>query len=116
MYAWIPVSFFNRTISTFWGDSASDILPASITDAMGIALYGMFRAVILSAADSPCSICNTKKRESDWLPLCSVNEPKVPAYSSSFKQAIRRSISSVFFSSSMKDARTLLMLQRIRSA
>ena len=38
---------FRRTLGTALGAAAGELLPAAVTDAMGIVLYGMFLAIIL---------------------------------------------------------------------
>ena len=50
MYGLIIIAFFGWTGGTLLGAMAGHVLPTSVTDAMGIMLYGMFLAVILPAA------------------------------------------------------------------
>ena len=50
MYGLISIAFCGWTGGTLLGAMAGHVLPSSITDAMGIMLYGMFLAVILPAA------------------------------------------------------------------
>ncbi len=50
MYGLIIVAFCGWTGGTLLGAMAGHILPAALTDAMGIMLYGMFLAVIVPAA------------------------------------------------------------------
>lgn len=50
MYGMILIAFLGWTGGTFLGAAAGEILPASVTDAMGLALYGMFLAIIIPPA------------------------------------------------------------------
>jgi len=50
MYGLISVSFLGWTAGTIIGASAGQLLPAELTDAMGIVLYGMFLAIIIPPA------------------------------------------------------------------
>lgn len=50
MYGVILVAFLGWTSGTVIGAVAGQLLPKAFTDAMGIALYGMFLAVIIPAA------------------------------------------------------------------
>jgi len=50
MYGLIIISFCGWTLGTLLGASAGQLLPESLTNAMGIVLYGMFLAIILPAA------------------------------------------------------------------
>ncbi len=50
MYGMILISFLGWTGGTFLGAAAGEILPACVTDAMGLALYGMFLAIIIPPA------------------------------------------------------------------
>lgn len=50
LYGMILVAFLGWTSGTFLGASAGEILPTSVTDAMGLALYGMFLAIIIPPA------------------------------------------------------------------
>lgn len=47
MYGLILISFFGWSMGTFLGAAAGEILPETITNAMGIVLYGMFIAIII---------------------------------------------------------------------
>lgn len=49
-YGLMIVPFFGWTIGTLLGAAAGTILPVQITNALGIALYGMFLAIILPPA------------------------------------------------------------------
>lgn len=50
MYGLILISFLGWTAGTILGASAGELLPAAVTSAMGIVLYGMFLAVIIPPA------------------------------------------------------------------
>lgn len=50
MYGMILIAFLGWTSGTFLGASAGEILPPSVTNAMGLALYGMFLAIIIPPA------------------------------------------------------------------
>ena len=50
MYGLILISFIGWSAGTLLGAVAGNILPAPVTDAMGIVLYGMFLAIIIPAA------------------------------------------------------------------
>lgn len=50
MYSMIAVSVFGWVLGTFLGATAGEILPAGLTGAMGIMLYGMFIAIVVPAA------------------------------------------------------------------
>ena len=50
MYGLVLMGFLGWTFGTLFGAVAGEILPASLTDAMGIMLYGMFLAIILPVA------------------------------------------------------------------
>ena len=50
MYGLILISAFGWVLGTLLGAVAGQVLPAVLTDAMGIALYGMFLAVIIPPA------------------------------------------------------------------
>ncbi len=50
LYGMILIAFVGWTTGTFLGASAGEILPASVTNAMGLALYGMFLAIIIPPA------------------------------------------------------------------
>lgn len=47
MYGMIFVSWMGWTVGTIMGAAAGELLPASVTSAMGIVLYGMFLAIII---------------------------------------------------------------------
>ena len=47
MYGMILISAVGWVLGTFLGASAGEILPASVSSAMGIVLYGMFLAIII---------------------------------------------------------------------
>ncbi len=50
MYGLILISFLGWSGGTLLGAAAGNILPAVVTDAMGIVLYGMFLAIIIPEA------------------------------------------------------------------
>ena len=50
MYGLILISFLGWTLGTFFGAAAGQILPQSLTDAMGLVLYGMFLAIFIPPA------------------------------------------------------------------
>lgn len=50
MYGLILISATGWVLGTLLGAAAGQILPAALTDAMGIVLYGMFLAVIIPPA------------------------------------------------------------------
>lgn len=50
MYGLISVSTFGWVLGTFLGAAAGEILPADISAALGIVLYGMFIAIIIPPA------------------------------------------------------------------
>ncbi len=50
MYGMILISTFGWCLGTFLGASAGSILPAAVSDALGIVLYGMFLAIIIPPA------------------------------------------------------------------
>lgn len=50
LYGMIAVSVLGWTAGTFLGAAAGQLLPATITAAMGILLYGMFLAIIIPPA------------------------------------------------------------------
>lgn len=56
MYGLILISFFGWSCGTLIGAAAGEILPKSVTDAMGIVLYGMFLAIIVPAAKKEKSV------------------------------------------------------------
>ena len=43
----ILISAFGWVLGTFLGAAAGEILPAAVTEAMGIMLYGMFIAIVI---------------------------------------------------------------------
>lgn len=47
MYGMILIAFLGWTTGTILGASAGELLPESVTNAMGIVLYGMFLAIII---------------------------------------------------------------------
>lgn len=56
MYGLILISFIGWSSGTLLGAVAGNILPAAITDAMGVVLYGMFIAIIIPAAKKSMKI------------------------------------------------------------
>lgn len=52
MYGLILMPTIGWTLGTALGAAAGELLPAAVTDAMGIVLYGMFLAIILPPARS----------------------------------------------------------------
>ena len=50
MYGLLCMGFFSWTTGSILGAAAGTVLPATLTDAMGIMLYAMFLAVVLPAA------------------------------------------------------------------
>ncbi len=50
MYGLILIAFLGWSTGTFLGAAAGELLPASVTNAMGLALYGMFLAIIVPPA------------------------------------------------------------------
>ena len=50
MYAMIAISVFGWVLGTALGATAGEILPSSLTGAMGIMLYGMFIAIVVPPA------------------------------------------------------------------
>lgn len=56
MYGLILISFLGWTVGTVLGASAGQFLPADITNAMGIVLYGMFLAIIIPPARKSRSV------------------------------------------------------------
>lgn len=59
MYGLIFISFLGWTIGTLLGAAAGNILPAAVTDAMGIVLYGMFLAIVIPVAREKKSVLLT---------------------------------------------------------
>lgn len=47
MYGLIIISFIGWSVGTYMGASAGKILPHNVINSMGIALYGMFLAIII---------------------------------------------------------------------
>ncbi len=56
MYGMIVTSAAGWVTGTFLGASAGSILPASISDALGIMLYGMFAAIVIPEARKQKSV------------------------------------------------------------
>ncbi len=56
MYGLILISFLGWSGGTLLGAVAGQLLPSSVTDAMGIVLYGMFIAIIVPAAKEKRSV------------------------------------------------------------
>ena len=56
MYGLILISFLGWSSGTLIGAAAGEVLPKSVTDAMGIVLYGMFIAIIVPAAKKEKSV------------------------------------------------------------
>ena len=56
MYGLIFISFVGWVMGTFLGAAAGQILPAALTDAMGIVLYGMFVAIVIPEAKKEKSV------------------------------------------------------------
>ncbi|MBQ2603721.1 MAG: AzlC family ABC transporter permease [Acutalibacteraceae bacterium] len=56
MYGVIAVSAFGWTLGTFLGAIAGELLPPSVSSALGIVLYGMFIAIVVPAAKKQKSI------------------------------------------------------------
>ena len=56
MYGLILISFLGWSGGTLLGAAAGQFLPAEITDAMGIVLYGMFLAIIIPPARKEKSV------------------------------------------------------------
>ena len=56
MYGLILISFLGWSGGTLIGAAAGEVLPKSVTDAMGIVLYGMFLAIIIPAAKKEKSV------------------------------------------------------------
>lgn len=56
MYGLIAISFIGWTSGTIIGAVAGEFLPVSITNAMGIVLYGMFLAIIIPPARKERSV------------------------------------------------------------
>ena len=50
MYGMILIATFGWVLGTFLGAYAGEVLPVSVTNALGIMLYGMFIAIIVPAA------------------------------------------------------------------
>ncbi len=59
MFGLIFISFWGWTIGTLLGAAAGNILPAAVTDAMGIVLYGMFLAIVIPVAREKKSVLLT---------------------------------------------------------
>ena len=56
MYGLISISALGWVAGTFFGAAMGQILPAALSDAMGIMLYGMFIAIIVPPAKKEHSI------------------------------------------------------------
>jgi len=56
MYGLVLISFLGWTVGTALGAAAGQLLPASVIDAMGIVLYGMFLAIIIPPARKSRSV------------------------------------------------------------
>ena len=56
MYGLIAISFLGWSSGTIFGAVAGELLPASVTNAMGIVLYGMFLAIIIPPARKQRSV------------------------------------------------------------
>ncbi len=56
MYGLIAAGFSGWSLGTFLGAAAGSLLPPSVSDAMGIVLYGMFIAIVIPAARRKKSI------------------------------------------------------------
>lgn len=50
LYGMILIAFLGWSSGTFLGACAGEILPAAVTNALGLALYGMFLAIIIPPA------------------------------------------------------------------
>ena len=59
MYGLILTPFVGWSLGTFLGASAGNILPAVVTTALSVAIYGMFVAIVFPDArkESPVAIC-----------------------------------------------------------
>ena len=59
MYGLLLTPFFGWSLGTLLGAAAGNILPASVVSALGIAIYGMFVAIVVPEAkrDRPTLIC-----------------------------------------------------------
>lgn len=57
MYGMIFIAAVGWILGTFLGASAGQILPESVSSAMGIVLYGMFLAIIIPPAKSRKAYC-----------------------------------------------------------
>lgn len=56
MYGMILISFLGWTVGTLLGAAAGNLLPQSLTDAMGIVMYGMFIAIIVPQSKKERSV------------------------------------------------------------
>lgn len=70
MYGLILISFLGWSSGTLLGAAAGNILPESVTNAMGIVLYGMFLAIIIPAAKKEKSVLLTIAVASACSVLC----------------------------------------------
>lgn len=50
LYGMIAIAFIGWSLGTFLGAAAGEILPTSLRDAVGLALYGMFIAIVVPPA------------------------------------------------------------------
>lgn len=56
LYGMILVAFLGWTAGTFLGGIAGELLPSIVTDAMGLALYGMFIAIVVPPAQKQLNV------------------------------------------------------------
>lgn len=57
LYGLILTPYFGWAMGTFLGAGAGNILPASVVSALGIAIYGMFVAIVVPQAKKSKSTC-----------------------------------------------------------
>lgn len=59
LYGLIITPYLGWSVGTAIGALAGDVLPASVTSALGIAIYGMFIAIVIPKAkkDKPVAVC-----------------------------------------------------------
>lgn len=59
MYGLILMPYFGWSVGTFLGAAAGNVLPQSIISALGIAIYGMFAAIVIPEAkkDRSTALC-----------------------------------------------------------
>ena len=55
MYGLIVMPYLGWSVGTFLGATAGNVLPQSIISALGIAIYGMFAAIVIPEAKKDCS-------------------------------------------------------------